>query len=566
MRVAVDFVKTLLRKNSTTVLIVLSSILFILFHIVSLGDSIYWWTPDSVEYIEAARNYSDTKQLLISTDIYDLNKTAPFRLWPPGYPLLLSLIQDITGIDAQWISVIIPIISWVLIPLIIFVFIRPLLGGIPSALLSILVLTSPAVTEFGWKGLTDVPFLLIIVLGLFFSCRLNSGWQTTLSVFVGGVVLGVAYSIRTVGAAALAAVFLVYAMYFLVKRDERRKVLVRIIAWGTGAATVVIPLFIRNIITFGTLQPYNMPPSTVSLLRNIKIYIFSTVYDLLGARLEMLVGWDFVFFIVAATVTLVAYTFYQDSDPFIKNAHNLINEFRSLSPSVFIIITLSIYSVLGASIVIYARTTYQWGEQINLRQVMQYDWALMAILCFILFRFIDRNISNRAVYLFCSVLILAHLYNAAGEHYLKESKGIGSLKFRVYSNEDIRKEIIKLSEESRFVASNFHDVLRMTTSVPIHRLYLKQDENLEHDLRETLSELSKTLAGTGKQGHIFLFLDKSEIDHLMAGEKFSMEGLIIERRNENLLTFEMFPDQRDQDPQSVVYYPDLRLSQHLHYL
>lgn len=536
--------QTLLKKNLAVIFLFLLSILYVFFHINLLGDTVYWWTPDSASYIEAARNYSASGRLVVSSGLTSIDETKPIRLWPPGYPILLSFAQDITGVDSKWVAVLFSIISWIIVPSIIFILVRPLLSEFLSFLLSILVLTSPAAQEFGWKGLSDMPFLLIVLLGFVLSCKPGSGNKATLDIFIGGVLLGMSFSIRNTGAAALVAVFTCYCITYAVQHEQRREIFLKMIVWSLGATIIVLPVFIRNIKIFGTIQPYSMAPSTVSFLSNIREYIRVTIYDLFGFHeWATLIAWDFVFLtlIVGIALGISSYFFYQHSESTIKRVHNLLDEFKYISPNIYTLIPIVIYFILGGAIVIYARTKYEWGEIINLRHVMQYDWAILTVLFFILLRLIKEYYAKTIVYVMCTIILFGHLYYSSVELYWKEPKNDKLLlKYNIYKDNTLTEEVIKFSKQGVVVASNFHDVLRINSGVPIRHIYLKDEEQLTQSLQKDLLVFQKRIFKQNKEGHVYIFLEKNLCDRFME-EKLLFSKMIVKRQNESLVTVHISP-------------------------
>ncbi len=85
-----------------------------------------------------------------------------------------------------------------------------------------------------------------------------------------------------------------------------------------------------------------------------------------------------------------------------------------------------------------------------------------------------------------------------------------------------------MKKDINFIASNFHDVLRIATGVPIYSLYLKRSEGLKYDLRNQLIALQKQLLDVDKNGYIFAFLQKKDILDCLMEDKLSIDGVIIE--------------------------------------
>lgn len=536
--------KTLLNNNLITISITLISTLYVFLCITLLGESVYFWTPDSASYIEAARNFSSMGTLVISAGLDATIDLQPVRLWPPGYPIILSIIQDITGVDSQWLTVYISLWSWAALPPLIFVLVRPLLGVPLSAALSIVILTSPAFLDWGWKGLSDLPFLFVVVLGLLLSSRFSSGWKQIVSIFIGGILLGIAFSIRNIGAAAIMAVFISYVITFIARHEQRREVFLKIIVWGTGVSTIVLPVFMRNIIVFGTIQPYSMNPSTISLITNIRIHTKSIMLDLFGSHnLAEIIAWDVL--VLSSTVSIIiglsAYYFYRYSSEIKENAHILASEVIYFSQSIFVFFSLFIYSLLSIAIVIYARTKYEWGEPINLRHVLQYNWAIITIILFLLLRLIKSHHAKNIAYALLAFMIFGHMVYLSKNYYLNEpsSKERLLLKYNTYIDADLKNEIINISNNGGVIASNHSDVLRITSGVPI-RSFFVNSERLERSIKNKLLAFKNQLIKTQKKGFVFIFLENNSLEGFIAEEP-QLSEIIIERRTKSLIVFYLFP-------------------------
>jgi len=537
-------VKTLLHNNLITISITLISALYVFFCITLLGESVYFWTPDSASYIEAARNFSSMGKLVISTALNAEMDLQPLKLWPPGYPLILSVTQDILGVDSQWLIVHISIFSWVIVPTLIFVLVRPLLGVSLSAALSIAILTSPAFLDWGWKGLSDLPFLFVVVLGLLLSSNLSSGWKPIISIFIGGILLGISFSIRNIGVAALIAVFISYVITFFARQEQRREIFLKIVVWSTGASIIVLPVFIRNIMVFGTLQPYSMQASTVSLLTNIRVNTKSIMLDLFGSQnLAEIIAWDFLVFASCALVFtgLSAYYAYRHSSQIKENGRILAGELICFSQSMFVFFSLFIYALLSIAIVIYARTKYEWGEPINLRHVLQYNWAIIAIVLFLLLRLIKSYHAKNIAYALLALMIFGHIVYLSKNYYLNEpsSKERLLLKYNTYIDADLKNEIINISHNGGVIASNHSDVLRITSGVPIRSLSVNS-EQLERSIKNQLLAFKEMLIKTQKKGFVFIFLEENSLEEFIAEEP-QLSEIIIERRTESLIVFYLFP-------------------------
>jgi hypothetical protein len=65
------------------------------------------------------------------------------------------------------------------------------------------------------------------------------------------------------------------------------------LSWVLGASLIVLPWLARNVMVFGQIQPYTLPPSTVSGWWNLRIFISAQIAEVLGSPyLGTLVGWS----------------------------------------------------------------------------------------------------------------------------------------------------------------------------------------------------------------------------------------------------------------------------------
>jgi hypothetical protein len=167
------------------------------------------------------------------------------------------------------------------------------------------------------------------------------------------------------------ALLVALAVYFLylwfsnpVQRSETTR---RFLAFLAGVSLVIVPLFLRNIMIFGSLNPYIMEPSTVGVIQNIRMYIVEFIYDISALwSLGHYIGWSIpglIFLLVsvigASRILMVVW---------IQLTENRKN-------TIFLCTT---YSIIGACVVIAARSRYEWGELINIRHTLQYTPFFLA--------------------------------------------------------------------------------------------------------------------------------------------------------------------------------------------
>ncbi|WP_458138899.1 hypothetical protein [Methylomonas sp. YC3] len=326
------------------------------------------FTPDSASYIEQARNFLNSGSLLITP--YGLapgdQDQVENRLFPVGFAVVLAAVSSF-GIDAKDATIGLAHFSAITLPWLLFFSFRQSLGPLYALLLAGLAALSPGVLKHSLMGLTDVfgLWLAVAVIGL----TLNS--RSIVGFIFAGLLAGMAYAIRNAHLALLASVILYFCYCWLSSAaGERRVVLLRAVAAMFGMAVVVAPLLLRNIVMFGSLNPYVMGPSTIGFVENLRTYIEALLKDATAcSECARYVAWSLPgllgFGVLIIAAAYVAYKYRCSNLPTFGK--------KALAIS-------TIYLVMGSCVVVAARTRYQWGEVINLRHTLQYSpflWAGM---------------------------------------------------------------------------------------------------------------------------------------------------------------------------------------------
>ncbi|WP_171697272.1 hypothetical protein [Methylomonas sp. ZR1] len=326
------------------------------------------FTPDSASYIEQARNFLNSGSLLITP--YGLapgdQDQVENRLFPVGFAVVLAAVSSF-GIDAKDAAIGLAHFSAITLPWLLFFSFRQSLGPLYALLLAGLAALSPGVLKHSLMGLTDVfgLWLAVAVIGL----TLNS--RSIVGFIFAGLLAGMAYAIRNAHLALLASVICYFCYCWLSSAaGERRVVLLRAIAAMFGMAVVVAPLLLRNIVMFGSLNPYVMGPSTIGFVENLRTYIEALLKDATAcSECARYVAWSLPgllgFGVLIVASAYAAYKYRCSNLPTFGK--------KTLAIS-------TIYLVMGSCVVVAARTRYQWGEVINLRHTLQYSpflWAGM---------------------------------------------------------------------------------------------------------------------------------------------------------------------------------------------
>ena len=328
---------------------------------------VFPFSPDSAHYIEQARNLVISGSTMETP--YGLMPSNTDQLedgtFPIGFALSLALVSAF-GVDAKDAAIAIGHLSAMLLPWLLYFGFRKGLGSINALLVAGLSLMSPGILINARFGLTDV-FALSLAVGAI-GLTLNS--RSWLGFIFGGLLAGMAYSVRNAHLALLFTMALYYCyLWFTSNTTERRVIYRRVAGQLFGVAVIVLPLLIRNLLLFGSLNPYQMPPSTIGAIENLRTYIEALIKDVTAcSACALYTAWSIPGLLMFAIILSCA-------------CWLIFRAWRNLGDSVKRLLIISgIYVVMGSFVVIMARTRYQWGEVINIRHTLQYTPFLLAIL------------------------------------------------------------------------------------------------------------------------------------------------------------------------------------------
>ena len=412
-----------------------------------LRAPIFPFSPDSANYVEQARNLiQEGLTFSISSDSNGMDKTSS-SLFPIGFPIILAFLS-IFGFDAQEASITVGWLSAILFPALLYICFKKQIGSSYAAILAGLSALSPGVLTYAPMGLTDI-FSLILAVGVI-GLVLNS--RSTTFFFVGGVVAGLAYAVRNAHIALLTALA-VYFLYLWVSNPAQRNTTIRqAIAFVVGASTIILPLLLRNLVIFGALNPYEMEPSTVSVVHNVRVYIQEFIYDVSALRnLGLFVGWS-----IQGLILLLALVMGGSWMLMVVWKGQLAEKKKK---TIFLCIT---YSTMGACVVIAARSRYEWGEMINIRHTLQYTpFFLAALLAAIPGVSRDTSLSfvrksGLTLVCFLGILHTFYAYRLGGEYQQSIHRGLDAM--NAYQN---GKNHLCVSEDNTLLMSNWEYVFRI---------------------------------------------------------------------------------------------------------
>lgn len=469
-----------------------------IFYVAMVAPIAYLYSdPDTSYYLEAARNFLAGRGLVVSTglDKWAL-ATEPLSLWPPGYPMMVALGSKLLGLDPAWLAPKIDWVSWALLPAALLFALRPVLSSWSVHIVSTLVMLSPGAIGNAWQAMTDVPFLLLTIVsfGLLFQGTRSTVRPTLL--LLSGILCALAYSVRNVGIASFVAVVGAYAVLAALKLLSPRAALQRMAWWAAGASLVGIPLLVRNLSVFGALQPYHMPPSQVGFIANIRYFVASWLNDIFAVRgLLYAVLWSNAFLLaLGAGVLILAWL-----------TRTRVAQMWSGLPfhTKEIFAVLFAYFLAGATVVIVARSHYEWGEFIGLRHVLQYDWILFGVCAVLLERW--GPMSRGAL---AAVLITVLVVVGLRVFYVGQDLGMHRDDFAIASRSSDPVRLTEIKEKYRYhlamkliiardhqlmkavhdlptgtvLISNYSDVLRVETGRVAHPILLEDDCDLPKQL------------------------------------------------------------------------------------
>ncbi|WP_310447391.1 glycosyltransferase family 39 protein [Thiobacillus sp.] len=322
------------------------------------------YNPDSASYFEQARSLVQSGTALETPYGLDATDKQASILFPIGYPVVLALLS-LPGFDSAATALALSRVSSLLLPLLLFVGFRGLLGAPRAALLAGLATLSPGVLMFATLGTPDLPALLLAVAAV--AIVLNARARHWL--MLGGLIAGSAYAIRNAHIALLLAIALYYGYRLLTEAAQRRATLLDALAFLLGAALILVPVLLRNVLLFGVFNPYQMEPSTLSVLHNVRTFVQEVAYDVSGWRaLGVFVAWS-----AAGAAVFLGFT--ASAGWLLGRSWQHLPPARSQT-----IVLCTLYAAIGASVVIAARSRYEWGEMINTRHTLQYAPFLWATL------------------------------------------------------------------------------------------------------------------------------------------------------------------------------------------
>jgi hypothetical protein len=328
---------------------------------------------DTAGYVEEAVNFLSGKGLARTGDWSDVSgELAVSPLFPPGFPLMVATLSAI-GLAPREAALAAAWSAWILFFPAAFFAVRPLFMRLwPAASVAVAAGVSPALYDWGFQALSDGTALLLSTLSIGALIRAagsqSKRWHWAV---VSGVTAGAAYTVRNAAIILPAVAFGTFAASIVLRALPARVAAGRLLIWGAAAAVAVSPLLARNVFVFGAVQPYFSSMGAVDFgwLRAFRLVLWSELLDLTGLRAVAQLAWNAPWLLaaavpVAAVLATLSARWWKTAPPHERVAAA----------------GLTLFAVLGFALITSGRARFDWVETELTRHVMQYSWAVLALI------------------------------------------------------------------------------------------------------------------------------------------------------------------------------------------
>lgn len=360
---------------------------------------VYSW--DSAAYIETANSIHAGRGLMQRV-IHGLEPRIwePISWWPPGYPILIASAQMV-GLSAASAGVVVAIAAAAISVILVSYVCLQLFDWLLALLVTLAIVCMPIFLQISTQCMSDSSYFAFAAASV--ACLVNWSVKSRPSVywiFGAGLFAGAAWGVRYVGSALFAATGIFLLAHFVWSRI--REVVKLGSVWFIGISVCSLPLVIRNLSTFGRINPYNMPPSELSLWANVRRAFLVVVEDLTTSPIAA--DWivDKRMFPVYTVVFFVALTLWLRR----ISASQVLELLKRHKIQLFFIAYVIIYT----AVVIAARTQFRWGEEIDPRHMVAIYWiiwicVLLWTLAFLRFQGVG-NIASRNMLIFGFLIVV----------------------------------------------------------------------------------------------------------------------------------------------------------------
>jgi hypothetical protein len=394
---------------------------------------------------------------------------VPDKLFPPGYPLLIVISSILLHLPVEIIAPFLSLAALILLPIVIVYSFHRVLGLFPALWIGILVALTPAAVRHGYIAFSDTLSLVLVIYAV---NRLLTAGNKPANWFWLGLLTGFSYLLRNANLGLLLSIGLYLLWSFIVEPENRKEKFNNGLVWLGANALIVVPWLIRNFLVFGKLQPYWMPPSSVSLGENS--------HDYLQAQLDTLLAFSGLDALLAGTLwgvilLLILLAF------LVRQVISTWQGWQKIEQQTFFIAV--VYTAIGAAMLIAARTQYEWGQHINTRYALPYSCFIFVALV-IIFKNTTLKINTRYLGLGLAITLLIARASELPEFYKYDpyyQTVMGAAK-QIKGNQDV----ICSNLNGRFAVSNFAFVYRVLCAAPVRHVHpsFQQNKFLDESLQE----------------------------------------------------------------------------------
>ena len=455
---------------------------------------VFPYTPDSACYIEQARSLM--ARGVFESGLYGTeNPSATFvsdPLFPPGYPLLIALLSLLLPVPPEAVALFLSLTALALIPVCMVFSFRRIVGSETALIIGAVVVLTPAIVRWGNVASTDVISVLLVIFCMGWVLKAGdrlAAWC------VAGLLVGFAYLFRNANLAFVLSLcgFMAWSLVF--DAENRRKKIALAGAWLLSFAAVVVPWMIRNLMVFGKIQPYSMPPSSVGVIENSRAFIEAqlNILLLLPDLDALLAGSAPGLMALVAGLGVLVWQLLSTWKLWQKTEQQAV-------------IIAGLYCLLGAAIVIAARTKYQWGELISERHTLPYLFALLIVLALILKNSTVNTGQRRLGLVLVSILLLTRIY-CLPQLYNYNFYDANVVAVAAQINKHRQTDPLCTNLNGRLGVSNYGFVYRVICAVPVRHAFpiLHGDEFIDEPL-------NKLIPLTAKQGVVVSIFPNHDVD------------------------------------------------------
>ncbi|MBF0489065.1 MAG: glycosyltransferase family 39 protein [Candidatus Omnitrophica bacterium] len=360
------------------------------------------FTTDSLFYITTADHISQGKGLVFNNFFVEVPTAdvIPTLLEPPGFPILIVVLK-ILGIDVYTAGFLAPRICFFFLPFLFFALFRRVMSN-GLALVSVFTCTFLfGIIKCSLMAWSDVPYLCFSLMTLIAVMRIvESNFKLHWSlILMAGTLAGYSFLIRYTGTSLIVSV----GMSFLICLGLRVVALKDFLKAGAfftlGVALVTVPYVVRNVLVFGTPQPFKMAAVPVSFM--------TYTHDYLQALSRMIfvdpsLGWVVLILLVAIVVGFIFYA---------------KTWFKTQTKGFICALFLFNYFIVNSLFLLVCRSNNLITE-INERYTIQIAWLFLSMIVVLIHHWIKK----KGVGTFLIIVFILIQWMAVREHYGEQKR------------------------------------------------------------------------------------------------------------------------------------------------